>query len=159
MELRLFPQHTGIWEGTYTRIAPDGSTIHKHKSRLTLKLIGNIWWQSNLYHFEDGRTEFHNFGASQFDDQGVMTFDNHRIFGKSWESNDNILLWWEYKEEPGTKLFEIITLLGDGHRMRTWQHSRDGVFEGLTMIEERRVATQDTIPDAHYQQESYVKVS
>ncbi len=144
-ELRLFPRHTGIWEGTYTRISPTGEVIYKHRSKLTLKLNGKDWSQTNEYIFPDGRREFHDFGVSKFDDSGILTFDNPRIFGKSWESEDNILLWWEYKEEAGTRLYEIITLLGDGHRMRTWQHSRNGTFEGLTMIEEKRVKTQEEI--------------
>ncbi len=40
---------------------------------------------------------------------------------RHWTITDNVL-WTE-----------------EGHRMRTWQHSRNGVFEGLTMIEERQV--------------------
>lgn len=140
MALRLFPQHTGIWEGTYTRLNPQGQVIDHHKSRLTLSLDGNKWSQTNEYTWADGKREFHDFGVSYFDDNERLQFDNPRIKGESWESGDNIILWWTYKNEPGTMLYEIITLLGDGHRMRTWQHSRNGVFEGLTMIEERRVS-------------------
>ncbi|HMQ08174.1 MAG TPA: DUF3598 family protein [Saprospiraceae bacterium] len=143
--LRLFPQHTGIWEGTYTRISPRGEVIYWHHSRLTLKLNGVEWSQTNEYMFPGGKSEFHDFGISTFDQNGILTFDNPRIYGKSWESENNILLWWEYKEESGTKLYEIISLLSEGHRMRTWQYSRNGVFEGLMMIEERRIKKQEEI--------------
>jgi hypothetical protein len=156
MELQLFSQNTGVWEGRYTRLSADGQVMFSHKSRLSLRLDGREWRQSNLYIFPDGREEFHNFGLSMFDEQGVMTFDNARIYGKTWETDGSIVLWWEYRNEPGTKLYEIINLIGDGHRMRVWQHSRNGVFEGLTMIEEHRVALQETIPIEHYSLASYI---
>lgn len=158
MKLNLFPHHTGVWEGTYTRIAPNGEILWSHKSRLSLHLEGNAWRQSNLYTFADGKVEFHNFGLSHFDNDGVMTFDNPRIYGKSWESEGSIILWWEYREEPGSKLYEIINLLEAGHRMRVWQHSRNGVFEGLTMIEEWKRADQSEIDLSHYEEKSYVRV-
>ncbi|MCS6967943.1 MAG: DUF3598 family protein [Cytophagales bacterium] len=143
MELKLFPLHTGVWEGTYTRISPEGKIIDHHKSRLTLRLQGNCWEQMNEYFWDNGRYERHNFGQSYFDENGVMTFDNDRIYGKAWESNGSIVLQWTYKAEPGTQLYELINLLEPGHRMRVWQWSRNGQFEGLTMIEERQVTTQE----------------
>ena len=156
MRLKLFPKHGGIWEGTYKRLNPAGTLIWQHKSRLTLRLDGTEWRQSNLYEFPDGRIEFHNFGLSQFDKKGIMTFDNPRIFGKAWEIDGSVVLWWTYKNEAGSKLYEIINLIDDNHRMRVWQHSKNGVFEGLTMIEEWRVAEQDAIPLAHYEEKSYI---
>jgi hypothetical protein len=141
----IFAQHTGIWEGTYTRIDAQGQVIDQHRSRLTLRIEGNTWRQTNEYTWPDGRREFHDFGASPIDQDGVLYYDNPRIVGKAWETGDTICLEWQYKQQPGTQLYEIINLLGDGHRMRTWQHSRNGHFEGLTMIEERRVAKQAEI--------------
>jgi Domain of unknown function (DUF3598) len=159
MNLSLLPLHTGVWEGTYTRIAPDGTVVHRHDSRLTLRLDGNEWRQTNLYLFDNGRTEFHNFGASPIGEDGVMRYDNPRIVGAAWEEpiGGTIQLWWSYKNEPGTMLHEMIKMLEPDHRMRVWQHSRNGRFEGITMIEERRVASMEDIPMEHYDQNSYVK--
>lgn len=140
MNLKLFPQHTGVWEGTYTRINEKGEVIDKHKSRLTLKLEGDKWTQVNEYTWDNGKKEVHDFGTCLFDSKERLIFKNQRITGEAWEAGDVINLWWTYNTEPGTKLFEIITLIGDGHRMRTWQHSRNGKFEGITMIEEKRVS-------------------
>lgn len=147
MKLPLFEAHTGIWEGTYTRLNEKGEVIDRHKSRLFLKMKGNRWIQKNEYTWDNGKKEVHDFGASTFDEKGILHYNNHRIVGKAWEAGDVICLEWQYNEQPGTHLYEIITLLGDGHRMRTWQHSRNGKFEGLTMIEERRVAPQEAISD------------
>jgi hypothetical protein len=159
MDLKLFPIHSGIWEGTYKRIDAMGNIMFEHTSRLTMKLNGSDWYQTNYYTFDDGRIEFHNFGLAVFDEEGVMTFDNPRIFGKAWEDTKNILLWWTYKEEPGSKLHEMITLIDENHRTRVWQHTRNGVFEGLTMIEEWKKSHQDDIPMSHFEQQSYVKAA
>jgi hypothetical protein len=138
MALTLFPKHAGVWKGTYTRLSPNGEIIDKHKSHLTLQLHGKEWSQTNEYTWESGKREFHDFGTSHFDDNDHLQFDNPRIKGEAWESENVIVLSWTYKNEPGTMLYEIITLTGENSRMRTWQHSRNGVFEGLTMIEEHR---------------------
>ncbi len=157
MDFNFFPHHTGVWEGTYTRIDVDGKILFKHKSKLTLKLDGRRWYQTNLYNFDDGREEFHNFGEAIFDDNGVMTFDNPRIYGQAWEGKSNVILTWTYKDQPGSRLYEIISLISEGHRMRVWQFSQDDEFQGLMMIEEWKTATQDTIPTSHFQQTSYIK--
>jgi hypothetical protein len=159
MTFQLFPHMSGIWEGTYTRLSAAGAVLFKHKSRLTLQLSGKDWKQTNYYEFEDGRIEFHNFGTSPFNEAGVMQYDNARIKGEAWEANGgkNILLWWTYKQEPGSMLYEMITPISHTHRTRVWQHTRNGVFEGLTMIEEWKKASQEEIPENHYTQSSYIK--
>jgi hypothetical protein len=157
MELKLFPTHSGIWEGTYKRIDAMGNTMFEHTSKLTMILNGKDWFQTNYYTFEDGREEFHNFGHAYFDDNGVMLFDNPRIYGHAWEDKENILLRWTYKDQPGSLLREMISLIDEDHRMRVWQHTQDGKFLGLTMIEEWKKAGQETIPMSHYDQKSYIK--
>jgi Domain of unknown function (DUF3598) len=156
MKLKLFPLHTGIWEGTYTRIAPDGKVLWSHKSCLSIRMDGIEWRQTNQYEFSNGKIEFHNFGLNHFEENGTITFDNSRIYGKSWETNCSIILWWEYRNEPGSKLYEIINLLKSNHRMRVWQHTRNGIFEGITMIEEWKTAEQETIPLNHFDQKSFI---
>jgi len=157
MNLKFFPHHTGIWKGTYKRIAPDGTIMYQHKSKLTFRLVGNKWYQTNLYNFADGREEFHNFGEAIFDENGVMTFDNPRIYGKAWEGEKNVMLTWTYKDQPGSQLYEMITLIEEGHRMRVWQFSQDGEFQGLMMIEERKIADMESVPQEHFDQASYIK--
>ncbi len=150
---------SGIWEGTYKRYDQNGKELFQHKSKLVLHLDGNAWRQINIYHFENGREEFHNFGVSYFNDKGIMQYDNPRIKGEAWEDSNgkNILLWWTYIQEPGTMLHEMITPIEPGHRTRVWQHLRNGVFEGVTIIEEWKKADQETIDLSMYDLKSYVK--
>jgi hypothetical protein len=156
---KLFPEMSGIWEGTYSRYDEMGKQLFTHKSRLILRLDGNEWRQINHYIFEDGREEYHNFGMSLFNEKGVMQYDNPRIKGEAWEDSNgkNILLWWTYLQEPGTMLHEMITPIEPGHRTRVWQHLRNGKFEGVTIIEEWKKAHQDEIPMSMYDEKSWIK--
>ncbi len=155
----LFPHMSGIWQGTYSRYNAQGTLLFTHKSKLSLRLDGMEWRQINHYTFDNGREEYHNFGMSPFNEQGIMQYNNARIIGEAWEDTNgkNILLWWSYKDEPDTMLHEMITPLEPGHRTRVWQHIRNNVFEGVTVIEEWKTAEQDAIPMALYETKSWVK--
>jgi Domain of unknown function (DUF3598) len=143
MALRLFPKHIGIWEGTYTRIAPDGSMIDRWKSRLTIRMESERGYhQVNEYMWDDGHYELHDFGVSYFDDNWELQFDNPRIKGHSWETQNSVNLIWSYKDRPGSKLYEMIDLIGDDERtrIRTWKWSCYDQFEGNTMIHEKKIS-------------------
>jgi hypothetical protein len=152
MNLRLFPLHTGVWEGTYTRIMPDGLVRNHWKSRLTIRMFDiNKYHQVNQYFWADGYEELHDFGVCEFDETGTLIFENPRISGRSWETRDSICLIWTYKNRPGSKLFEMIDLIGDGtHRVRNWRWTENDEFQGLTMIDERRVKTMEDIDPAFW---------
>jgi hypothetical protein len=152
MELKLFPNHTGVWEGTYTRIQPNGEITNHFRSRLTIRLFDtNKYHQVNQYFWDDGYEECHDFGVCEFDETGTLIFENPRISGASWETRDSVCLVWTYKNRPGSKLFEMIDLIGDGtHRVRNWRWTQDDEFQGITMIDERKVANQDQIPDSFW---------
>ena len=148
MKLRHFPKHTGIWEGNYTRIAPNGDKLDQWKSHLSIRLLGDAQYhQVNEYFWTDGHYECHDFGICDFNSEGKLIFDNPRIDGYSWETEESVCLTWTYKNRPGSRLYEMIDLIGNGeHRIRVWKWAYNDTFEGLTMIEERRVGLEKDIP-------------
>jgi hypothetical protein len=153
MNLRLFPKHTGVWEGTYTRISPEGEIIGKWRSKLTIRHFdGNKYHQVNQYFWDDGYEECHDFGICEFNEKGELIFDNPRIDGKAWETNDSVCLVWIYKHRPGSKLFEMIDLIGEDekHRVRNWRWTMGDEFQGITMIDERKTANQEDIPQSFW---------
>jgi hypothetical protein len=153
MNLKLFPLHLGIWEGTYTRIQPDGTVTDKWRSRLSIRLFDtNKYHQVNEYIWDDGHYEFHDFGISQFNEAGELIFDNPRILGKAWETGDSVVLTWSYRDRPGSNLYEIIDLIGEQkkHRIRVWKWSCNDTFEGLTMIDEHKTGEPSDIPDSFW---------
>jgi len=154
MELRLFPRHTGVWEGVYHRIDADGRLTGRWRSRLTIRMFDrDRYHQVNEYLWDDGHRECHDFGITSFDHNGELVFDNPRISGRSWESKESVCLVWTYKNRPGSKLFEMIDLIGDGtHRVRNWRWTQNDEFQGITMIEERRIHTMDEIDPDFWEQ-------
>ena len=154
INLRLFPHHTGVWEGTYTRISPEGTLIDKWRSKLTIRMLStDHYHQVNEYFWDDGHYELHDFGVCAFNEKGELIFDNPRILGKAWETEDSVVLTWSYKDRPGSNLYEMIDLIGEAkkHRIRTWKWSFEDTFEGLTMIDERQTAIQSEIPESFYE--------
>jgi hypothetical protein len=148
--LRLFPKHTGIWEGVYRRISSEGTLLGQWNSRLSIRMSADgSYRQVNEYFWADGHYECHDFGTCHFNQEGILVFDNPRIKGHSWETQNSVCLIWEYLDRPGSKLYEMIDLIGpeEKHRIRVWKWSYFDTFEGLTMIEERKTATQEEIPD------------
>ncbi len=153
MDLKVFPKHTGVWEGTYKRINPDGSLRDAWKCRLSVRFEGaNKYHQVNEYMWDDGHYECLDFGVCAFNDKGELIFDNPRILGKAWETQNSIVLHWSYKDRPGSKLYEIIDLIGpkEEHRIRVWKWSQNDEFQGLTMIDERKVKTVEEIDPAFW---------
>lgn len=136
----VFLRHNGVWEGTYTQVdAKTGKILDHHKSKLTCLTNGiDQYRQQNVYTWEDGRQEIKEFPGELKD--GWLKFDNERLRGESCEVDDDcIFLTWVYKDQPNNKFVEIITLVSDTHRSRTWQHFENGEFTKLTVIDERKV--------------------
>lgn len=152
MNLKLFPLHTGIWEGSYIRINARGIITSQWKSRLTIRMFeNNKYHQANQYFWDDGFSECHDFGICEFNEAGELIFDNPRIYGKAWETKESVCLIWTYNNIPGSKIFEMIDLIGDGsHRVRNWRWTIDDDFLGITMIDERRIAAQNEIPQSFW---------
>jgi hypothetical protein len=117
--------------------------IDRWKSRLTIRMEGERGYhQINEYFWDDGHVEFHDFGVAQFDENWELQFNNPRILGHAWETKNSVNLIWEYKDRPGSKLYEMIDLIGEDERtrIRTWKWSYYDQFEGLTMIHEKKTS-------------------
>jgi len=79
-DLLLFPLHTGVWEGIYTRIDATGKITNQWNSRLTIRMLdSNKYHQVNQYFWSDGHEECHDFGICEFDETGTLIFENPRI--------------------------------------------------------------------------------
>ncbi|MEM1380645.1 MAG: hypothetical protein AAGH41_08475 [Pseudomonadota bacterium] len=87
----------------------------------------------------DGR-ERHDLFEGIPRDQALW-YDTPTFTGKSWETDDGlVLLNLQRKDEPGARFFEII-VMGEGgtHRARTWHWFRDGRLYRRTLCDEKRV--------------------
>lgn len=134
----VFKRHLGVWEGTYTLLDRDGRKLDHHKSRLEIGRNGKDYFQRNIYTWDDGRTQTLEFPGTFKD--GRLWFDSPRLKGDAVEvGNDIIVLTWFYKDKPLDPLAELIRLLDDAHRVRTWQFIEDNRFTKVMFIEEFKV--------------------
>ena len=135
----VFDKHHGAWEGTYTLMDRSGRILDTHQSRLECRIEGDTWLQKNIYTWADGRSETKEFTGA-FTPTGLI-FDTPRLKGSAHEADARVItLRWTYTHEPGNEYAEVITLISDTHRARTWQHFEQGEFTKLTVIDERKVS-------------------
>ena len=137
VEVPVFDQHVGIWEGTYRYFDANGELTDVHYSRLELQRNCNQWEQTNTYMWDDGKTVTFSFPGA-FSAEHVLTIDTPRLYGEAWESENTILLTWTYLDQPESQNFEMINLLSPTSRVRTWQLTDDGEVTGFVLISETR---------------------
>lgn len=143
----LLARHEGVWEGWYRTFDRDGNKVDEHRSRLICRFPEGgtyPYHQTNIYSWEDGRTETRDFPARYRD--GRVWFDTELITGWAAEVDldqfrRTVMLYWERKSEPGLFLYEMIQLSDCGRfRQRTWQWIRDGRTHLRTLIDEEKVS-------------------
>ncbi len=115
----------------------NGRILDRHRSRLECSLDGPRWSQKNTYTWDEGRQDVKQFDGTLID--GRVEFDTPRLKGVAEDVNGRVItLSWTYAHEPENAYQEVITLIDDNHRARTWQHFERGEFVKLTVIDERR---------------------
>ncbi|MEM9489485.1 MAG: DUF3598 domain-containing protein [Myxococcota bacterium] len=142
-DMPLLARHAGEWRGTYIHVDADGVIVDRHRSHLTCTFPESgdpAYLQSNVYEWEDGKREQHDFPA-QYRDRRIW-WDTERITGSAWEIDDStIVLTWTRKDVPGASLYEMIQLSPDSnHRARTWHWFKNGELYQRTLIKEERSA-------------------
>lgn len=142
----LFPAtraHEGIWEGTYTHINAAAEIEDNHTTKVVCEFPdddGEVYYRQHItFSWPDGRVREDKFEGIPKD--GALWYDTPTFHGKSWETDDGlILLNLARKDEPGANFFEIIAMGSTGkHRARTWHWFRDGQLYRRTLCDEERV--------------------
>lgn len=145
-EMPVLARHEGIWEGWYRYYDVDGEMIDQHRSRLVCRFPEtgpHHYLQSNVYTWEDGRTECREFAAQYAD--GRLLWDTELVRG--WaaelqldEHRRTVILHWTRKNDPATYLYEMINTSDDGQRRaRVWQWLESGNLKMRTLIDEVKV--------------------
>lgn len=143
----ILARHEGVWEGWYRHIAPDGTLVDQHKSKLVCRVQDDkptLYHQTNYYTWENGETETRDFKGDMVGDK--LIFDNDII--KGWaaqvdvdDSKRTMFLHWERVNEPDLYLYEMIQISDCGHfRTRVWQWIKDGKTLQRTLIDEQRTS-------------------
>ena len=146
----------GVWEGTYTYAAPDGSILDIHKSRLTHvfpESAPDEYHQTNEYTWESNKTERIEFAFKLRGQE--LAFDQKRAKGRVWEEElrlgdlATIRVSWERTDHVGYTPYdltdccvhELIQINQEAtKRARVWQWFQDGELVQRTLIKEVRIA-------------------
>jgi len=135
--------HEGIWTGTYRHVDAQGreeELITSHVTCLFPEEDGVFYRQIiHLTHPDGSVTEA---GFDGVDKGDHLWFDTPTFIGKSWETQDGvILLNLQRKDEPGAHFVEAI-IMGEGgkYRARTWHWFKDGQLYRRTLCDEVRKA-------------------
>lgn len=134
--------HLGIWEGTYRHMDLNAQQEELIRSRVVCEFPEDEVFYRQSIHLthEDGRVT--EAGFDGYDRGDHLWFDTPTFIGKSWETDDGVvLLNLQRKDEPGAHFVEVI-IMGEGgqSRARTWHWFKDGQLYRRTLCDETRIA-------------------
>jgi hypothetical protein len=129
---------TGVWEGTYSHFEVDGTLIEKFESRQETRLVGEDWFERITYRRVNQDPEVIDFRARQVGEE--LLFNDSNFLGRTEVVNDRILAFpYTWKDKPHLKVLELIYIVSDNYRTRTWQSFENDKLVKFTLIEENRV--------------------
>ena len=129
---------TGVWEGTYSHFKTDGTLIEKYDSHQETRLVGEDWYERIVYKREGKEPETIDFRARVIDDE--LLFDDANFLGQTTVVNSQMLVFpYTWKDKPHLKVLELIYIVNDNYRTRTWQSFEHEKLVKTTLIEENRV--------------------
>jgi len=135
--------HEGVWEGVYTHINAQAEIEDRHLARVICEFPAHgetVYRQHIRFTWDDGRVRSDVFEGIERD--GALWYDTATFHGRSWETEDGlILLNLQRKDDPGAHFFEIIAMGETGeHRARTWHWFKDGKLFRRTLCDEVRIS-------------------
>lgn len=138
----IFKCHIGTWKGEYIKTDTKGHFNRSFLGTFTIDIQGNIYQQVNQYEFADGKQVTLNF-EGEFNN-GILTLNSTSYSdfqAIAWDSGENTIGFRANKTQDGKLItfVETVNLLAPNHRVRSTQAFKDGVFNGISFIEETRL--------------------
>ncbi len=142
---KVFPKHTGVWEGTWTILDADSKETRRFTAVVTQKIVDNQWRQTNVQTYANGQSEIQNFvgyvvGEGQVQIEGLdSVFSNYNTLAT--EVGDDLIIFQVWDKATGLlRAVETINLINSGERIRTTQSlTAEGKLRGVMVIVERRI--------------------
>jgi hypothetical protein len=140
---------TGVWDGTYTVLKPDGSVVERFASRQEGLMSGTDWTETVVYLRDGVDPVVQHFHATVRDDD--VDFDTENMWGSTSRAGEQAIVFtFGWHDRPQERIVEMSLPDGD-YRTRLWQHFEGGSLSRLTLIEERR--RPGGVPDPWYQRD------
>ncbi|MEL7034551.1 MAG: DUF3598 family protein [Cyanobacteria bacterium J06592_8] len=138
----IFKRHIGTWKGEYIKTNPKGHFRSSFLGTFTFAIEGTTYRQVNDYEFPDGKRLTLNFEGEFKDGILIMSSSSYSDFHAiAWDAGQDTIGFRATKTQDGGLItfVETVNLLTPNHRVRSTQAFKDGVFDGISFIEETRL--------------------
>lgn len=142
---KVFPKHTGVWEGTWTILNADFQETQRFTAVLTQEIVDNEWRQTNVQTYANGKSETQNFvghvvGEGQVEIESPdSVLSNYKTLAT--EVGDNLIIFQVWDKATGIlRAVETINLVSGDRRIRTTQSlTEEGKLRGVMVIVEQKI--------------------
>ncbi|MEH2182201.1 DUF3598 family protein [Nostoc sp.] len=137
----IFTRHIGTWKGEYIKTDKRGHFSRSFFGSFTILIEGSQYRQVNNYEYSDGSHLQLNF-EGYFEDRILKLFSSsYSDFSAiAWDAGQETVCFRMTKTQDNALItfMETMTLLDENHRVRSTQAFKDGIFDGISFIEETR---------------------
>jgi hypothetical protein len=138
----IFKRHLGTWKGEYIKTDVKGHFSRSFLGTFTIAIEGNIYRQVNSYEYPDGTQIEFNF-AGKFEG-GILKISSGSYSdfqAIAWDAGQETIGFRATKTQDGDLItfVETINLLTPERRVRSTQAFKNGIFDGISFIEEIRL--------------------
>ena len=142
---KVFPKHTGVWEGDWTILDADCKETLRFTAVLTQKIVDNQWRQTNVQTYANGKSETQTFVGHVVGEGQVQIespdpgFSNYKTLAT--EVGDNLIIFQIWDKATGIlRAVETINLVSSDRRIRTTQSlTEEGKLRGVMVIVEQKI--------------------
>ncbi len=142
----IFTRHIGTWQGEYIKTDQRGHFSRSFVGSFTIAIAGDRYRQVNKYEYADGSRLQLNFEGC-FEDWMLKLFSSsYADFSAiAWDAGQDIVCFRATKTQDDALItfMETMTLIDENHRVRSTQSFKDGIFDGISFIEEIRLSKLD----------------
>lgn len=138
----IFTRHLGTWKGEYIKTDTRGQFFRSFFGSFSISIQGSHYEQVNNYEYSDGSRLQLNF-QGEFENRILKMFStSYSDFSAiAWDAGQEVICFRATKTQDDALItfVETMTLLAENHRVRSTQAFKDGIFDGISFIEEKRI--------------------
>jgi hypothetical protein len=138
----IFGRHIGTWQGEYIKTDTHGHFLRSFFGTFTIAIAGTTYRQVNRYRYPDESQLELRFAGEFVDGILHMTSSSYSDFSAiAWNAGQETICFRATKTQDGALItfIETMTLLSPNRRVRSTHALRDGMFDGISFIEEIRL--------------------
>ena len=139
----LFHRHVGVWQGEYIKTDTRGHFLRSFSGTFSIQIDGIVYRQVNRYQYADGSKLQLNFEGMFEGGILKLASSSYSDFSAiAWDAGQEMICFRATKTQDDAVItfIETISLLAPDHRVRSTHALKDGQFDGVSFIEERRIS-------------------